>query len=40
MLESTIPTTNHEPEVIPCSIFEASEPVELKPSKLELKPLP
>ena len=40
MLESTIPTTNHEPEPSPCSLFEASEPVESKPPELELKPLP
>ncbi|XP_074373952.1 uncharacterized protein LOC141714326 [Apium graveolens] len=40
MLESTIPTTNQELELLPLSIYQASEPVEPSPPELELKPLP
>ncbi|XP_074342937.1 uncharacterized protein LOC141680673 [Apium graveolens] len=40
MLESTIPTTNQEPEPLPLSLYQASEPVEPSPPELELKPLP
>ena len=40
MLDSTIPTSNQEPEPLPVSLLEPSEPVETKPPELELKPLP
>ena len=40
MLDSTIPTSNQEPEPLPVSLLEPSEPVETKAPELELKPLP